>query len=101
MTKHIYVLIRWKLGQLSPGSTVQFRRISWDESLRLLTSQKKLLDEMISLRTHPALLHLFDMSFQDSSQSPVLHRHTRSDNGRNSGDLQITFRQVLILFLFY
>ena len=99
---HIDVLTRWKLGQLSPGSTVQFRRISWNDSLHLLTSQKKWLDEMTSLRTHPNFLRLFDLpvSLQASSQSPVLHRHTGSDDGGNSGGLKITFRQVLMLFLF-
>ena len=98
---HIEVLIRWKLGQLSPGSTVQFRHISWDDSLHLLTSQKKWLDEIILLRTHWILLHLFDFNPQGSSQPPVLYRHTSSDNERNSGDLQITFRQVLMLFFMF
>lgn len=85
------------MGQLSPGSTVQFRRVSWSDSLRLLESHKKWLhtvDEMISLQTHSICPPLLNFDMEDSPQSPVLCRYPPSDN-KNSTDLQIVFRQVL------
>lgn len=85
----------WKLGQLSPGSTVQFRRISWSDSLHLLACHQKWLsafDEMISHRTS-VFSHSFGLNLEDTPQSPILHKLPSSDN-KNSGDLQITFRQA-------
>ena len=32
------MFVRWKLGQLRPGDTVQFRRISQDDAVALLKS---------------------------------------------------------------
>lgn len=93
-TLDVECLIRWKLGQLSPGSTAQFRRISWSDSLHLLASHQKWLDaidEMISLRTYPISSHPFDMKLEDTPQSPVLHRYSPSNNRMNSCDLQSHF----------
>ncbi|KAF8808826.1 hypothetical protein BYT27DRAFT_6537908 [Phlegmacium glaucopus] len=84
----------WKLGQLAPGSSVQFMRISWSDSQNLLASNKKWLNSvhgMMSLQTSSTFSHPSDLNLQDSSQSPVLHRHMPSDNG---GDLKIIFRQA-------
>lgn len=86
------------MGQLSPGSTVQFRRISWSDSLCLLISHKKWLgnvDEMISLRNYAISSPSLDFKMEDSPQSPVLYRHPPSNSKTNSGDLQMTFRQVI------
>ena len=80
---HAYWCFERRL-QLSPVST-----ISWNDTQHF---KKKgfcqWVDEMVSLRTQPTFLHLFFLTWsfklrlQGLSQSHVLHRQTRSDNGR-------------------
>ncbi|KAF8970910.1 urea carboxylase [Flammula alnicola] len=86
----------WKLGQLAPGSTVQFRRISWSESLQKSDLRDGWLDavaQYVSLgkSSEPASFAFLDSAVTDSPQPPVLYVRSAL---QSRPDLQVTFRQA-------
>ncbi|KJA16224.1 hypothetical protein HYPSUDRAFT_147969 [Hypholoma sublateritium FD-334 SS-4] len=90
-TAEMYV----KLGQLTPGSTVEFRRISWEESLRRSSQFDAWLEsvsDFAALSTPQPLIGpgFMDVTHTDTSQTPVLHR--RSSISQN--DTSVCFRQA-------
>ena len=82
---------RWKLGQINPGSTIEFRRVSWREAVRLNDAPNKWLAEIKALIAHsgPRAVDYspYTVGLQDTLQNPILHTE-------GSGKQQVVFRQV-------
>jgi urea carboxylase len=86
---------RWKLGQLSPGSTVQFRRISWTDARALeilydewLGSVRAMVSKKLTYNDIPP----FPMpAYSEAMDEPILHI-TSSPKG--SAKPTTVFRQV-------
>lgn len=82
---------RWKLGQVAPGDTIVFRRVSWDQSLEQFAARNQWLETIhrdIS-ETHigtdgSALVY---PSVDPEYGPAVLHRSTWND-------VEVTYRQV-------
>lgn len=68
-------VLRWKLGQLRPGNTVQFKRISFEQAMELEALTIEYLDQ-VSLPNSPYQQispPLFATPFADQSEDPKLH----------------------------
>lgn len=82
---------RWKLGQINPGSTIEFRRVSWKEAVRLNDAPNKWLAEIKALVANPNTRATgyspYIVDLKDTSQLPILHVE-------GSGRKQVVFRQV-------
>jgi urea carboxylase len=82
---------RWKLGQINPGSTIEFRRVSWKEAVRLNDAPNKWLSNLKALVARPDPRAIgyspYTVDLQDSRQLPILHIE-------GSGKKQVIFRQV-------
>lgn len=90
---------RWKLGQLAPGSTVEFRRITWDASLSKATQFDTWLTSVSNYvaspftEAHGDIFELNSIS-DDAKYSPILHtRHASSDDKA----ILVCFRQVITI----
>jgi hypothetical protein len=92
-------LPRWKLGQLAPGNTVQFRRITRKRALEQLSLQEEWLNVvqvsvgvLLSGKSPNAdRFPLLDSSQEDTPLSPILHI---SEAPQNKPELRIVIRQV-------
>lgn len=87
--------LRWKLGQLSPGSTVQFRRISWEAAQTLNGQCEGWLNsiyEMTVGNLETSNLPSFPSAIIDEPiTGPILHTIHPSEG---SSKPKIVFRQV-------
>ncbi|KAF8152533.1 AHS2-domain-containing protein [Crassisporium funariophilum] len=87
----------WKLGQLAPGNTVQFRRITWNDALHRISVHYKWLQDVEGTCSSPqplqesSAVNLLDAYAADMPQSPILHVGPATE-GRD--DLQVMFRQA-------
>ncbi|PCH34617.1 urea amidolyase [Wolfiporia cocos MD-104 SS10] len=69
----------WKIGQLRPGSTVQFRRISPAQSVSMVALRERYFTQLAeaarssALKSVPEKADLFDQVFEDCSQDPKIH----------------------------
>ncbi|KZT03045.1 urea carboxylase [Laetiporus sulphureus 93-53] len=68
----------WKLGQLRPGNTVRFIRISFDQAIGMIGQRQHYFDRLIQcILQHNAkeagAVELFARHYEDMSQSPKLH----------------------------
>ncbi|KAL0947898.1 hypothetical protein HGRIS_010533 [Hohenbuehelia grisea] len=61
----------WKLGQLSPGDTIQFQRISWTDSLRLMRHTDAWVDEVQAAVTGRAGGGDLSKTHNDADTSPA------------------------------
>jgi urea carboxylase len=64
-------LNRWKVGQLSPGCTVEFRRVSWAVSTRLTARNVSWLSQISKEETQTSNL-LLAAEIADTPQDPKL-----------------------------
>ncbi|KAF5378073.1 hypothetical protein D9615_007510 [Tricholomella constricta] len=81
----------WKLGQVQPGNTIQFRRISWPQSIHLQEVFKVWIASVRSAVARDTIPNYHDMPWtidiQDSSRSSFLY-----EVGQERG--KVTFRQA-------
>lgn len=87
---------RWKLGQLSPGSTVTFRRISWADAQIGTEAARLWTEDVQSAISGVAVLPRAEPSFEDETKhlSPILHTDVSPAESRRPS---VTFRQVNLL----
>lgn len=88
-------MIRWKVGQLRPGATVEFKRITFDTARRLASRQKQYLNRIReaafpqnSTSIHCTGDHDLNAIYDDGPQDPKLHVLQSSDRAK------AIFRQV-------
>ncbi|KAJ7244619.1 urea amidolyase [Mycena haematopus] len=60
----------WKVGQLSPGCTLEFRRISWENSVKLQSHNERWLEGMG--REYEGGIGDLQLEFEDKPQDPKL-----------------------------
>jgi len=89
-------LYRWKLGQLAPGCTVQFKRISWQISRERIFLREEWLKavEKICVEDDEDFVASFDLmetDVEDISYSPILYNVSGSDD---RPDHKVALRQV-------
>ena len=92
-------LLRWKLGQLAPGNTVQFRRITRTKALEQLSLQEEWLNvveasvgALLSGKSPKAdPFPLLDSPQEDIPLSPILDI---LEAPKNKPELRIVLRQV-------
>lgn len=89
---------RWKLGQLRPGDRVQFKRISYDDAMKLHEHTNKWLETVLALSSgfnaSPVNLLSFTPSDDNFSQDPKLHAIPATDLKP-----KVVFRQVRLFDL--
>ncbi|KAK7023327.1 urea carboxylase [Favolaschia claudopus] len=75
----------WKVGQLSAGSMVEFRRISWTNAMKLQSMNDAWLQ---SSKSKPSVNILTELEFKDEPQDPKLAVIPRTPNVilRQAGD---------------
>jgi hypothetical protein len=88
------MLSRWKLGQLNPGCTVEFRRISWADSKRLNDLPNKWLSAVKSFVEKTDAEHIplspYFVELADKPQTPILQT-------TGNEEFLVVFRQVWFL----
>lgn len=83
---------RWKLGQLSPGSTVTFRRISWQDAQACMKALFRWIEavQAVVAGSQPHV-GFVDDALEDKELSGILHRNERSPGSPRPA---VTFRQA-------
>lgn len=84
---------RWKLGQLSPGSTVTFKRISWAEAQMSAQATRLWTEDVQSVVSGIAVPPRVELSFgsEPNRPSPILQKIVPSTASPRPA---VTFRQV-------
>ncbi|KAG2365977.1 carbamoyl-phosphate synthase L chain, ATP binding domain-containing protein [Suillus spraguei] len=82
----------WKLGQLSPGSTVTFRRISWQDAQACMKALFRWIEavQAVVAGSQPHV-GFVDDALEDKELSGILHRNERSPGSPRPA---VTFRQA-------
>ncbi|KAG6917630.1 hypothetical protein DXG01_001737 [Tephrocybe rancida] len=85
----------WKLGQVQPGNTIIFRRISWTFSQKLQQASNDwdlAIASFLDASNEPAhdLRIPWSIDITDTSQTSILHREGQKDE-------QVTYRQVMLV----
>ncbi|TFK35167.1 allophanate hydrolase subunit 2-domain-containing protein [Crucibulum laeve] len=89
----------WKLGQLSPGSSVEFRRVSWSATIQqneVVSTWLAVVHEIASTFSFSGNLDgniLYRTDEDDISQKPVLYRKAQDAIGAES-ESQVVFKQA-------
>ncbi|KAF8901326.1 urea carboxylase [Gymnopilus junonius] len=86
----------WKLGQLAPGCTVQFRRLTWNEACQRSVLHDEWLKTVENLSSSPSFeggdsFGLLETEAGDTPCTPVLHR---SSGSAGKPERQVIFRQA-------
>lgn len=78
---------RWKLGQLSPGSNVQFRRISYSTAVEIQKHNEKFLakvEEIVSGQQGEPAMALYNDTQRDQEYSPKLYQKRESESEKDA-----------------